>query len=599
MDSRTAFSDSNDFSNASSTSCLNLSVAINAQHRHHSNSTENFATPDASAPPDIAALVRLSDNLDSIFESENVDFYADAKIAVGAGKEIPVHRCILASRSPYLKAAFASHKEREREQQREKGSKGCGGVRFELKDLARDYDVGFDALVTVLAYLYSGKVKPLPKDICVCVDDECPHLGCRPVVEFMAEVLYLSFTFQIAELVSLYQRRLLEILEKITPDDLLIVLSVADLCKSACERLHMQCVEIVVKSDVDNIALEKLLPMHIANVIMNERKELAQIRLDCNGFPDKHVKRIHRALDSDDVELVMMLLKEGHTTLDDAYALHYAVAYCDVKTASELLELGLADVNGKNERGFSVLHVAAMRKEPKIIISLLTKGARPTEVTSDRRKALQISKRLTKAADWFKLPEEGKSSHKDRLCIEILEQAERREPLFLGEGCVSLARASEDTRSRLLYLESRVGLARYLFPEEAKVAMEIAHVDGTTEFTLPKETVDLNEAPFIINEEHSQRMKALENTVGLGKHFFPRCSKVIDKIMDADDLTELANMTNDTPEEQMMKKRRYMELQEELSKAFIEDKKDKSRSTLSSCSSSTPMGKHPKLSYKR
>ncbi|BAT80080.1 hypothetical protein VIGAN_02304300 [Vigna angularis var. angularis] len=82
------------------------------------------------------------------------------------------------------------------------------------------------------------------------------------------------------------------------------------------------------------------------------------------------VNRIHRALDSDDVELVRLLLKEGHTTLDDAYALHYAVAYCDVKTTSELLDLGLADVNHKNHRGYSVLHVAAMRKEPNIIVSL-------------------------------------------------------------------------------------------------------------------------------------------------------------------------------------------------------------------------------------
>ena len=96
-------------------------------------------------------------------------------------------------------------------------------------------------------------------------------------------------------------------------------------------------------------------------------------------------------------------------SLDDAYALHYAVAYCDAKTTSELLELQLADVNCKNERGFSVLHVAAMRKEPKIIISLLTKGARPTEATPDNRKALQILKRLTKVADFLKFVEEGKS----------------------------------------------------------------------------------------------------------------------------------------------------------------------------------------------
>ncbi|KAG2398622.1 BTB/POZ domain and ankyrin repeat-containing protein [Vigna angularis] len=106
------------------------------------------------------------------------------------------------------------------------------------------------------------------------------------------------------------------------------------------------------------------------------------------------------ALDSDDVELVRLLLKEGHTTLDDAYALHYAVAYCDVKTTSELLDLGLADVNHKNHRGYS------------------------------------ISKRLTKALDYYNATEEGKVSCNDRLCIEILEQAQRHHFLLLWQGMI-------------------------------------------------------------------------------------------------------------------------------------------------------------------
>lgn len=112
-----------------------------------------------------------------------------------------------------------------------------------------------------------------------------------------------------------------------------------------------------------------------------------------------------------------MLLKESHTNLDDAYALHYAVAYCDAKTTAELLDIGLANVNHRNSRGYTVLHVAAMRKEPKIIVSLLTKGARPSDLTLDGRKALEISKRLTKAADYFTTTEEGKASPVEQFCI--------------------------------------------------------------------------------------------------------------------------------------------------------------------------------------
>lgn len=149
-----------------------------------------------------------------------------------------------------------------------------------------------------------------------------------------------------------------------------------------------------------------------------------------------------------------MLLKESHTNLDDAYALHYAVAYCDAKTTTELLDIGLANVNHRNSRGYTVLHVAAMRKEPKIIVSLLTKGARPSDLTLDGRKALEISKRLTKAADYFTTTEEGKASPVEQFCIEILEQAESRNPL-LGEASPSLAMAGDDLRTKLQYLENK------------------------------------------------------------------------------------------------------------------------------------------------
>ncbi|XP_041004937.1 BTB/POZ domain and ankyrin repeat-containing protein NPR1 [Juglans microcarpa x Juglans regia] len=579
MDARIGFSDSNEISNGSSICC----VTTNAE----------TLSSEPSPPPDVSALRRLSENLESLFDSPGSDYYADAKIVVTGssssnGREILVHRCILASRSPFFKNVFAT------------SAKEIKGVaEFELKELAKEHQVGVDAVEAVLAYLYSGKVRPLPKAVCVCVDADCLHVACRPVVDFMVEVLYASYTFQISELVALYQRQLLDILEKAAIDDILLVLSVANMCGKVCERLLARCIESIVKSDADTITLDKSLPQDIVKQIVDSRKELGLDKLESNSVPDKHVKRIHRALDSDDVELVRMLLKEGHTTLDDACALHYAVAYCDAKTTTELLDLGIADVNHRNQRGYTVLHVSAMRKEPKIIVSLLTKGARPSDLTLDGRNALQISKRLTKAMVYNKSPEEGKASPKDRLCIEILEQAERRDPL-LGEAALSLAMAGDDLRMKLLYLENRVGLAKLLFPMEAKVAMDIAQVDGTSEFPLgiksknlgnaQRTTVDLNEAPFRIQEEHLTRMKALSRTVELGKRFFPRCSEVLNKIMDADDISELAYLGSSNPEERLLKKQRYMELQEVLRQAFNEDKEEFDKSAMSSSASSTSLG---------
>ncbi|XP_012076963.1 BTB/POZ domain and ankyrin repeat-containing protein NPR1 isoform X3 [Jatropha curcas] len=570
MDNRIGFSDSNEISNGSSTCCI-----------------ETLSTPNPPNP-EISALQQLSKSLESIFDSSDFDFFADAKITISASnREVPVHRCILSARSPFFKAVFSGSAAKEK------------GQNFEVKELAKDYDIGFDSIVTVLSYLYNGKVRPLPKGVCVCVDEDCSHVACRPAVDFMVEVLYAAFTFQVPELVALYQRHLLDILEKVAIDDILVVLSVANICGKACEKLLTRCIEIVVKSYVDIVTLDKALPQNIVKQITDSRLEIASDTPQTTSYPDKHIKRIHRALDSDDVELVRMLLKEAHTNLDDAHALHYAVAYCDAKTTTELLDLGIADVNCRNLRGYTVLHVAAMRKEPKIIVSLLTKGARPSDLTSDGRKALQISKRLTRASDYYKSIEEGKASPKERLCIEILEQAERRDPL-LGEASLSLAMAGDDLRMKLLYLENRVGLAKILFPMEAKVAMDIAQVDGTNEFPLTgvknknlastQTTVDLNEAPFRIQEEHLNRMKALSRTVELGKRFFPRCSEVLNRIMDAEELSQLAYLGNETSEERLQKKQRFMELQEVLTKAFTEDKQEFDRSTISSSSSSKSVG---------
>ncbi|PUZ58490.1 hypothetical protein GQ55_5G512700 [Panicum hallii var. hallii] len=549
--------------------------------------SDSFSVDGAdAADADLQALRRLSDNLAAAFRSpDDFAFLADARIAVPGAPDIRVHRCVLCARSPFLRDLFA---------RRAAGAgEGKDKDKVELRELlGEEVQVGYEALQLVLEYLYSGRVGALPKAACLCVDEGgCSHVGCRPSVAFMAQVLFAASTFEVAELTSLFQRRLLDVLDRVEVDNLPLILSVANLCSISCVKLLERCLEIVVRSNLDMITLEKALPPDVVKQIVDARLSLGLVSPGDKGFPNIHVRRVHRALDSDDVELVRMLLKEGKTNLDDAYALHYAVEHCDSKITTELLDLALADVNHRNPRGYTVLHIAAMRMEPKIIVSLLTKGARPSDLTSDNRKAVQISKRLTKHGDYFGPTEDGKPSPKDRLCIEILEQAERRDPQ-LGEASVSLAIAGDCLRGKLLYLENRVALARILFPMEAKVAMDIAQVDGTMEFNLgssgnlptgiQRTTVDLNDTPFIMKEEHLTRMRALSKTVELGKRFFPRCSKVLDQIMD--DETELASLGRDTSTE---KKRRFHDLQDVLQKAFSEDKEENDRSARSSSSSST------------
>ena len=68
--------------------------------------------------------------------------------------------------SPFFKAVFSGSVSKEK-----------GAVKFKLKKLTKDFDVGFDSLLAVLVYSYSEKVRPLPKGVCICVDEDCFHVA--------------------------------------------------------------------------------------------------------------------------------------------------------------------------------------------------------------------------------------------------------------------------------------------------------------------------------------------------------------------------------------------------------------------------------------
>lgn len=173
-----------------------------------SASVEGAAAADA-ADADLQALRRLSDNLAAAFRSpDDYGFLSDARIAVPGAPDLRVHRCVLCARSPFLRDVFArraasagEEKDKDRDRDRDK---------VELRDLLGDeVEVGYEALRLVLDYLYSGRVAALPKAACLCVDEDgCAHVGCRPAVAFMAQVLFAASTFDVAELTNLFQVRL-------------------------------------------------------------------------------------------------------------------------------------------------------------------------------------------------------------------------------------------------------------------------------------------------------------------------------------------------------------------------------------------------------
>ncbi|KAK6150202.1 hypothetical protein DH2020_017727 [Rehmannia glutinosa] len=531
------------------------------------------------------SLSKLSFNLGQLLCESGSDF-SDADIVV-EDSCVGVHRCILAARSKFFDDLFKKDKGFVRKE---------GKPKYYMTDLLPYGNVGYDAFVVFLNYLYTGKLKQSPLEVSTCVDNMCAHDACRPAIDFAVELMYASAIFQVAELVSLFQRRLLNLVGKAIVEDVIPILKVAFHCQ--LNQLLTQCVHRVARSDFETISIEKELPSVVAEDIrllrLNSQTEQENIPAPVDPLHVKRVKRIHKALDSDDVELVRLLLTESDITLDEAYALHYAVAYCDPKIVTEVLSLGLADVNLRNTRGYTVLHVAARRKEPSIIVSLLRKGACASEPTFEGESAVSICKRLTRPKDYQMKREKGQEANKDRICIEVLEREIRRNPIG-GDAIISSLAMADDLHMKLLYLEDRVAFARMFFPTEAKLAMEIAHAETTSELAGLLYSrcssgnlmeVDLNETPISQNKKLLSRIETLSRTVELGRRYFPHCSQVLDKFME-DDLPDAFYLDKGTPEEQRLKRTRFMELKDEVHKAFNKDKAKLHRSGFSSSSSSS------------
>ncbi|XWS16051.1 hypothetical protein CRYUN_Cryun34aG0052700 [Craigia yunnanensis] len=571
-------------------SSLSFSSSSHLSNGSITHNIPSFSVPETGASLEVISLTKLSSSLEQLVHG-NCPVFSDAYIVVEA-VPVGVHRCILAVRSKFFNELF------------KKGNGSCekeGKPSYNMSELLPYGKIGLEAFQIFLSYLYTGKLKPSPMEVSTCVDNVCAHDACRPAINFAVELLYASSIFQIPEMVSLFQRRLLNFVEKALVGDIIPILVVAFHCQ--CSQLVSQCVDRVARSDLDSISIEKELPYEVAESIRLLRHKSPPEDEDneavIDPFREKRIRRIHKALDSDDVELVKLLLTESDITLDDATALHYAAAYCDPKVVSEVLTLRRADVNLRNSRGYTVLHIAATRKEPSVIMSLLAKGASASELTMDGRSAVNICQRLTRPKDYHANTEQGKETNKDRICIDVLEREMRRNPMA-GDVSVTSHTLADDLHMRLLYLENRVAFARLLFPSEAKLAIDIAHAETTSEvagLALKGSNgnlrqVDLNETPIMQNKRLLARMEALMKTVEMGRRYFPHCSLVLDKFME-DDLPDLFYLERGTLEEQKIKRSRFRELKEDVQKAFNKDKAEFNRNGLSSSSSSSLKGGGP------
>lgn len=252
------------------------------------------------------------------------------------------------------------------------------------------------------------------------------------------------------------QRRLLNFVGKVSMDDIIPILMVAFHCK--LKTLLSHCVQIIVQSKIDDVIFEKQLPYEVlsdVNSLRNKSKqddELDSVEVD--HVKTKRIRSIHKALDLDDVELVKLLLRESNISLDAASALHYAAAYCNPKVVNELLNLQNANVNLRNSRGYTVLHIAARRKDPLVLIRLLDQGASVLDTTRDGQTAVTICRRLTRPKDYNKTTDRGQESNEERLCIDVLEREMCRNPLAVDVS-FSPMMVVDELHMKLLLLENR------------------------------------------------------------------------------------------------------------------------------------------------
>ncbi|KAG0609169.1 hypothetical protein M758_8G163200 [Ceratodon purpureus] len=440
------------------------------------------------------SLEKLGSDLARLLIRVPDEDYSDLTVIAG-GKKVPVHRCILAARCPGLRKVL-----KEIEQS------GNSKLELELDSIVKNGKIGPEAFVAVMGYVYGGKLEPWPVAI-PCHDNSCSHSTCRPAIDYVLEILCAAQLFNLPEVKILAEQHLIEYMKKFQVDDMLRIHHSTSTTK--CTQLQSACLTALASSKLDNLTLEKQFFGVILERVKKLRVEFGNHLSHLAPLQEMQCKRIHRALDSDDVELVRMLVDEKKLNLDQAHGLHYAAAYCHPRTLAHLLDLNLADLNGRNERGMTVLHVAAWRQEPQAIAKLLEKGVQVKLRTLDNQTALDISRRLVRKTNMDREEDEN-----ERICITILEQAEKKHTLVVPKSAadmLSLPATEEELMSQLLYLENRVALARLLYPREADIVMGISHLETYAAFTgdnnmsnhsgagiasrKRKPSVDLNEVP--------------------------------------------------------------------------------------------------------
>ncbi|KAF5474221.1 hypothetical protein F2P56_006136 [Juglans regia] len=373
----------------------------------------------------------------------NGQAFSDVTFSV-EGRLVHAHRCILAARSLFFRKFFCGPDP----------PSGLDPAGSRINPAASPgsrpgvipvNEVGYEVFLLLLQFLYSGQVSIVPQKHEPrpnCGERGCWHTHCTSAVDLALDTLAAARSFGVEQLALLTQKQLASMVEKASIEDVMKVLLASR--KQEMHQLWTTCSHLVAKSGLPPEVLAKHLPIDVVTKIEELRLKSSLARRSlmphhhhhhhhhhqdlgaAADLEDQKIRRMRRALDSSDVELVKLMVMGEGLNLDEALALHYAVENCSREVVKALLELGAADVNyPAGPAGKTPLHIAAEMVSPDMVSVLLDHHADPNVRTVDGVTPLDVLRTLT--SDFlFKGAVPGLAHiepNKLRLCLELIQSA--------------------------------------------------------------------------------------------------------------------------------------------------------------------------------
>ncbi|KAL5225516.1 hypothetical protein ABZP36_012155 [Zizania latifolia] len=377
----------------------------------------------------------------------NGQAFSDVAFSV-EGRLVHAHRCVLAARSLFFRKLFCgldpSHQPPPPPLNWPTARGGGSGSPEQL--VIPVSSIRYEVLVLVLQFLYSGQASvaapksgPLPG----CGARGCWHTRCGAAVDLALDTLAAARSFGVEQLALLVQKQLESMVKEASVDDVMKVLMASR--KFEMQELWATCSHLVARSGLSADLLAKHIPIDVVAKIeeIRAKSPLAATAttprspfLTHHYFPinaassaadrDNKIRRMRRALDAADIELVKLMVMGEGLDLDDALAVHYAVQHCNRDVVKALLELGAADVNSRaGPTGKTALHLAAEMVSPDMVSVLLDHHADPNARTLDGVTPLDVLRSLT-SEFLFKGAVPGLTHiepNKLRLCLELVQSA--------------------------------------------------------------------------------------------------------------------------------------------------------------------------------